>query len=133
MTTVVRFRGEAGQYALPVEHVTEVRSAIDLTPLPEPRTGVAGLMRRGDDAVTVLSVLGEAGKHIIVLEEGGLTFGLLVGEVTGVYAVSDEDVGAVPHGQDRDTVVGVLAPPDDAGGELILLLDCAALRQRLST
>jgi chemotaxis signal transduction protein len=128
MKTIVRFRAPAGEYALPVEHVNEVRSSADLTALPEPRPGVAGLMRRGDDAITVLSVLGEPGDHIIVLEDGGLTFGLLVEEVTGVQEIQDAEIGPPPPGQDRATVSGVLAA--DEG--LVLLLDCAALRGRLS-
>jgi chemotaxis signal transduction protein len=126
--TVVRFRAPAGEYALEVEHVNEVRSSADLTSLPEPRPGVAGLVRRGDDAITVLSVLGEPGDHIIVLEDGGLTFGLLVEEVTGVQQIQDAEIGPPPPGQDRATVSGVLA--GDEG--LVLLLDCASLRGRLS-
>lgn len=134
MTTIVRFRADHRQYAVPVEHVTEVRSASDLTPLPESRAGVAGLMRRGDDAITVLSVVGDhrdAGEHIIVIDEGGLTFGLLVDQVTGVHVVADDQIGPVPPGQDRETVVGVLTPRD-ASDEIVLVLDCAALRGRLS-
>ncbi|MEA3018641.1 MAG: purine-binding chemotaxis protein CheW [Actinomycetota bacterium] len=129
MTTVVRFRAPAGSYALPVEHVTEVRSAAELTPLPEPRAGVAGLMRRAGDALTVLSVLGEPGAHIIVIDEGGLTFGLLVAEVTGVHTVADDQISPPPPGQDRVTVAGVLAADDG----LVLLLDSAALRERLTS
>jgi chemotaxis signal transduction protein len=128
VTTVVRFRAPNGEYALPVDHVSEVRSSTDLTPLPEPRAGVAGLLRRGDEAITVLSVLGQPGEHVIVMEEGGLTFGLLVSEVTGVQALDDGDIGPPPPGQDRATVSGVLAGDDG----LVLLLDCAALRGRLS-
>ena len=71
MTTVVRFRSPAGEYALGVEHVTGVRSVEGLTPLPEPRDGVAGLMRLGDEALIVLSILGEPGEHIVVVEDGG--------------------------------------------------------------
>jgi chemotaxis signal transduction protein len=128
VTTLVRFRAPTGEYALPVEHVTEVRSAADLAPLPAPREGVAGLMRRGDDAVTVLSVLGTPGEHIVVLDEGGLTFGLLVSEVTGVISVTDAEVGPPPPGQDRATVCGVLTGDDG----IVLVLDSAALRGRLA-
>ena len=124
----MRFRAPAGEYALGVEHVNEVRSSADLTSLPEPRAGVAGLMRRGDDAITVLSVLGEPGDHVIVLEDGGLTFGLLVEEVTGVHEIQDAEIGPPPPGQDRATVSGVLAGAEG----LVLLLDCTALRGRLS-
>ena len=129
MTTVVRFRAPAGQYALPVEHVTEVRSSHGLTPLPEPRPGVAGLMRRGDDALTVLSILGEPGDHVIVIDEGGRTFGLLVTQVTGVHEVADDAIGPPPSGQDGAAVSGVLIGEDG----LVLLLDCAALSGRLAS
>ena len=128
MTTLVRFRASTGEYALPVEHVTEVRSAADLTPLPAPREGVAGLMRRGDDAVTVLSVLGTSGDHVIVLHQGDLTFGLLVSQVTGVQALTDEQIGPPPPGQDRAAVSGVVNDED----HLVLVLDCAALAGRLA-
>ena len=127
-TTLVRFRAPTGEYALPVEHVTEVRSAAELAPLPAPRDGVAGLMRRGDDAVTVLSVLGSSGEHVIVVDEGGLTFGLLVSEVTGVIAVSDEQLGPPPPGQDRATVSSVLTGEEG----IVMVLDTAALRGRLT-
>ena len=134
MTTIVRFNADHRQYAVPVDHVTEVCSASDLTPLPESRAGVAGLMRRGDDAITVLSMAGArpaSGEHIIVLDEGGLTFGLLVDEVTGVQTLTEDEIGRVPPGQDRETVVGVFTP-QEAGDEIVLVLDCAALRGRLS-
>jgi chemotaxis signal transduction protein len=126
MTTLVRFRAPSGQYALPIDRVTEVRSSTDLTPLPTPRDGVAGLLRRGEDAVTVLSVLGSPGDHVIVLDEDGLTFGLLVSEVTGVQTVGEGDVGPPPTGQRDATVAGVLA-----GEQLVLVLDPGALREHL--
>ena len=128
MTTMVRFVTPSGRYALAVEHVTEVRSSVGMTALPEPRPGIAGLLRRGDAALTVLSVLGEPGDHVVILDDGELTFGLLVEEVTGVHAVDDAQIGPPPPGQDGGTVSGVL-PVDDG---LILILDCAALRRRLS-
>jgi chemotaxis signal transduction protein len=127
MTTMVRFRTPSGRYALAVDHVTEVRAATGITPLPEPRQGVAGLLRRGDEALTVLSVLGEPGTHVIVIDDGGHTFGLLVEEVTGVHAVDDGQIGPPPAGQDRGAVSGVL-PVDDG---LVLVLDATSLRQWL--
>lgn len=126
MTTLVRFRAPSGLYALPIEHVTEVRSATDLTPLPAPREGVAGLLHRGEDAVTVLSVLGSPGEHIVLVEQDGITFGLLVSEVTGVQTVGDGDVGPPPSGQQSTTVAGVLADE-----QLVLVLDPASLREHL--
>ena len=127
MTTLVRFRTPAGEYALPVERVTEVRSSAGISPLPEPRPGVAGLLRRGDDVLTVLAVLGDAGDHVVLLEEEGLTFGLLVTEVLGVRTVAEDDIGPPPTGQDGTMVSGVVVGEDG----LVLLLDSVALRARL--
>ena len=129
MRTLVRFRTSAGTYALPVEHVTEIRSASDMTPLPAPRQGVAGLVPRAGGALTVLSVLGDSGSHVIVVEEAAVTFGLLVDEVTEVTPVDEADSGPPPHGtgETGGAVSGVLH--DD--GELVLLLDAVALRATL--
>jgi purine-binding chemotaxis protein CheW len=127
VTTVVRFRAPSGDYAVPVEHVREVRSAAELTPLPEPMTGVAGLMEREGDALSVLSLLAPDGGHILVLGAGELLFGLLVEEVVGVHTVDDADVGPPPTGQDRVVVSGVLN--DD--GALVLVLDVDALAAKL--
>ncbi|MDQ1374767.1 MAG: purine-binding chemotaxis protein CheW [Actinomycetota bacterium] len=124
----MRFRAAETAYALPVEHVTEVRSAADLTSLPTPRVGVAGLVARADGALTVLSVLGASGSHVIVVEEGPLTFGLLVDEVTDVVRVDDARIGPPPKGQAGVTVAGVIHDDD----ELVLLLDAVALRATLS-
>jgi chemotaxis signal transduction protein len=129
MRTIVRFRSNRATYALPVEAVTEVRSAADLTPLPSPRPGVAGVMRRGDEALTVLSVLGDGGAHVIVVEDGDVRFGLLVDAVVGVESIDDVAVGAPPPGQDQEAVAGVLV--EDGG--VVLLLDGARLRGRLSS
>ena len=124
----MRFRTSSGDYALPVERVIEVRPATDLTPLPAPRPGVAGVMTRGGDVMTVLSIEGEAGAHVVVVDDDGVAFGLLVEEVTGVHRIDDESVGPPPHGQERGLVAGVVV---DAGG-MVLLLDTAALRGRLT-
>jgi chemotaxis signal transduction protein len=126
--TIVRFRSSATTYALPVEDVTEVRSAADMTPLPAPRPGVAGLVPRADGALTVLSVLGATGDHVIVVDEGSTTFGLLVDEVTEVARIDDELIGPPPKGQAGAAVSGVIQDE----GELVLLLDVAALRGTLT-
>jgi chemotaxis signal transduction protein len=126
--TLVRFRASDRTYALPVEHVTEVRSAADVTSLPTPKAGVAGLVPRAGGALTVLSVLGDSGSHVIVVAEGQLTFGLLVDEVTEVVRVDDERVGPPPAGQAGGAVTGVIQ--DDAG--MVLVLDAAALAGTLT-
>lgn len=128
MKTLVQFRSAQATYALPVEHVTEVRSSADMTPLPAPRPGVAGLVPRADGALTVLSVLGDAGDHVIVVEDDAMTFGLLVEEVTAVVRVEDDRIGPPPQGQRGGAVAGVIHEE----GQLVLVLDAAALRGTLS-
>jgi len=127
MTTLVRFRASDATYALPVEHVTEVRSAADMTALPTPRTGVAGLVARPDGALTVLSVLSSSGEHVIVVDHGAVTFGLLVDEVVEVARIDDDRIGPPPQGQAGGTVAGVI---HEEGG-LVLVLDPVALRGAL--
>lgn len=123
----MRFRCSDTSYALFVEQVTEIRSAADMTPLPVPRAGVAGLVPRVDDSLTVLSVLGDSGSHVVVVDDSTVTFGLLVDEVTEVARVDESAIGPPPHGQAEGVVSGVLHDE----GELVLLLDAAALRGTL--
>jgi len=129
MTTVVRFRASSGDYAVPVEHVKEVRSAAELTALPEPKDGVAGLMRRDDEALSVLSMLAPEGGHIVVLSLDEFAFGLLVEEVVGVHALQPGQLGPPPSGQDRLVVSGVFHDDET----LVLVLDVAALAAKLSS
>ncbi|HEX2699728.1 MAG TPA: chemotaxis protein CheW [Acidimicrobiales bacterium] len=128
MTTIVRFRVGDAPYAMPVERISEVRSARDLTPLPDPRDGVAGLMRRGDSTITVLTMSERAGRHVIVIDSGAAEFALLVDEVTGVHRVDDASVRPSPAGQRHGVVGGVVAD----GAELVFLLDVSALARRLT-
>ena len=124
----MRFRTRRGEFALPVEHVAEVRRSTELSLLPSPRPGVAGVIRRGDEVLSVLSVLGDEGRHVVVIEVDSTVFGLLVDEVTGVERVDDGAIGPPPHGQDAAVVFGAIV--DGAG--VLLLLDPAALREGLS-
>jgi chemotaxis signal transduction protein len=122
------FRTAEGAYAVPVEQVREVRSAAGLVPLPAPLPGVAGLMRLDTGALPVLAILGTRGRHIVVIDKGPLSFGLLVDEVTRVTQVDDAQIGAPPPGQDHPLVSGVLH--GDEG--LVMLLDVDALATRLA-
>jgi len=127
MRTIVCFRTPGGEYAVPVEHVTEVRSADGMLPLPAPRPGVAGLIHRGDEALPVLAALGSTDGHIVVVDDGTISFGLLVLEVTGVRRVDEAAIGVAPTGQDRAVIAGVIAGP----GDPVMLLDVAQLAGRL--
>jgi chemotaxis signal transduction protein len=81
----------------------------------------------GRGALSVLSVLGSQGKHVLVVEDGALAFGLLVDEVVGVQTVDDAAIDEPPAGQDRAVVAGVVT----GDGSVMLLLDLEVLRGRL--
>jgi chemotaxis signal transduction protein len=68
------------------------------------------------------------GGHILVLNLGELSFGLLVDEVVGVHTVADGELAPPPPGQDRVVVSGVLNDDET----LVLVLDVAALAAKLS-
>lgn len=125
MTKVVRFRTGSGTYAVPVEQAREVRPADTVVPLPSPGAGVAGMLRRGDEAVPVLDALGAGGRHVLVVESEGRVFGVVAEEVLGVEAVGRID--PAPSGQDHPLVAGVVQEPD----ALLLIADVDALARTM--
>lgn len=125
MRTVVCFRAGAGEYAVPVEQVREVRADQTLMPLPCPRAGVVGLLPIGEDALAVVDTLGSAGNQVLLLDDGASAFGLRVEEVTGVRTVGD--VGPAPPGQDGELIDGVFVDDD----HMTLLVSVDKLGERL--
>ncbi len=121
MTTVVSFRSGGQDWAVALERVQRVLGARGLLPLPDPRPGVAGLLHRDGDTVTVVSPLGAEPGQVLVLDGDGATIGLLVDEVVGIERVAQEAAGP-PPGQRSPLVAGVLE-----GTRPLLLLDVGAL------
>ena len=84
---------------------------------------MAGLLRRDDEALPVLSILGQPvrPRHLLVIDEGGVSFGLLVTEVHGteVQAVDDGDIDPRHRGKGGGSTRGVIVGEDG----LVLLLD----------
>jgi chemotaxis signal transduction protein len=122
MTTVVSFRSAGQDWAVALERVQQVLGARGLVPFPDPKPGVAGLLHRDGQTVTVVSPLGGGQPgQVLVLEDGGTSIGLLVDEVVGIDRVVEE-AGPPPAGQRSPLVAGVLP-----GARPLLLLDVAAL------
>jgi len=125
--SVVHFQTASGDYAADVDHVREVRTTAGMLPLPAPREGVAGILPADSEALTVLTVLGTGGKRVLVLDDDGRQFGLLVENVVRVIAVADDTIDGPPDGQETEVVSGVIR----AAGGMILLLDVRALARTL--
>lgn len=126
MKTLVCFRAGDGDFAVPVESTTGVRTPEGITSLPGSRDDVVGVLP-GEPPITILSTLGEGRDHVLVLSVDGMCFGLLVQQVLGVLSVSDDDIGPAPAGQREDYVAGTVRNVDN----LILVADPRALRGRL--
>jgi chemotaxis signal transduction protein len=120
MRTLVHFETETGEWAVPIERVQEVRLASGINPLPAAKPGIAGLLRRGDEVLSVLSLLGEAAGHVLVIDGAGERYGLLAESAVGILRVTDEEIGEPPAGQENPMVSGVIRAD---GGRMILLLD----------
>lgn len=127
MKTLVRFRTGRGLFAVPVQQTRAVHRGGEVVPLPEARPDVAGVVPRPEGPLTVLCALGAGDGHVLVLDVAGRTFGLLVEEVTGLQRVDEADIGPPPGGQESAVVTGVLT----SAGEMVLLVDAAALARRL--
>jgi chemotaxis signal transduction protein len=127
-TTLVRFRAATGDYAVPVERAVQVREATGLAHLPGRRPGVAGIVRRDEEVLTVLETLGPGADHILVLDAGQRRFGLHVEAVVGLVRVPADALGAPPAGQEGRFVAGSVVLPDYT---LVLVVDVDALAAEL--
>jgi chemotaxis signal transduction protein len=128
MMTLVHFRSGAGEWAVPIDRVHEVRRAGGITPLPVPRRGIAGVLRRDDEILTVLSLLGDGAGHVMVLESGGEVFGLLAEAAIGILRAEESSIAPPPAGQEGPVVTGVIR---HEGGRMVLLLDVDELARML--
>jgi chemotaxis signal transduction protein len=127
--TMVCFRSAGSTYCVPLEATRSVRTTDDLVALPDPAADVVGVLP-GDPPLTVIAPLrsaAEEGGHILVMEAGDKSFGLLVDVVTGLERFEDAAVRPPPDGQDRTLVSGTL----EVGGRLVMVADPSALAGRL--
>jgi chemotaxis signal transduction protein len=126
MTTMVCFTAARAEYCLPVQATRSVRTANEMISLPDPSPDVAGMLP-GDPPLTVISPLHSERGHILVIEAGDKTFGLLVDAVTGLRRIDDADLGPAPEGQGRPLVSGTLY----SDGRMVLVADPIALAGEL--
>ena len=126
MTMMVCFTAASAEYCLPVQSARSVRTTDEMISLPDPNPDVTGMLP-GDPPLTVISPLHSERGHILVLEAGGKTFGLLVDAVTGLKRIDDAELGPAPEGQGRPLVSGTLYNE----GRLVMVADPSALAGEL--
>jgi chemotaxis signal transduction protein len=109
--------------AAPMASVLEVRTAGELQALPGRREGIAGLVEKDGQVLTVLSTLGAGGAHVLLLSSAKGSFGLLTDEVLGVVDVTESEIQPPPLGQSRELVSGAI----NTRGRLELMVSVVAL------
>jgi chemotaxis signal transduction protein len=107
---------------MPVRATRSVRRTAGMITLPAPDPEIAGVLP-GKPPLTVISSLGGGGTHVLVVDTGDKTFGLLVDVVTGLRHISDSDITPAPAGQHRPLVCGTI----HTGDHLVLVTDPDAL------
>ncbi|WP_427132083.1 chemotaxis protein CheW [Pseudarthrobacter sp. S9] len=126
MMTMVCFQSAGAAYWLPVEATRAVRTSSGIRSLPGTGPDIVGILP-GQPPLTVISVLGGGGTHVLVVEAGGAAFGLLVDAVTGLRRIAVADIRPAPTGRGRSFISGTI----DSDGELMLVADPDALAARL--
>jgi chemotaxis signal transduction protein len=126
MTTMVCFTAANADYCLPVQAARSVRTADGMISLPDPNPDVAGMIP-GDPPLTVISPLHGDRGHILIVQAGEKTFGLLVDTVTGLRRIDDAEIGPAPEGQNSPLISGTL----HTGDRLLLVADPLALAGQL--
>ncbi len=122
MKKLVVFRTSAGEFAIPVESVREVRSDAPLATIPGAHPAVAGLLDWKGEALTVISIFGP-GRQLIVIEGGPGGYGLIVEEVLELAHRSDRELGRAPAEGSASYVTGVMR----SEGRMIPIVDAGLL------
>jgi chemotaxis signal transduction protein len=126
MVTVVCFQAAGVAYCVPLQATRSVCASDDVVSLPDPAADVIGVIP-GNPPLTVISPLRSTGGHILVMEAGDKTFGLLVDQVTGLERIDDAEIRPAPPGQHRLLVSGTL----ETDGRLVFVADPDALAGRI--
>ena len=122
MKKLVLFRTAAGEFAIPVESVREVRSEPGLASMPGAHPAVAGVLDWKGEALTVVGLFG-AGRQVIILEGGPGVYGLVVEEVIELAHRSDRELGRAPAESSASYVTGVMR----SEGHMVPILDTGLL------
>jgi len=130
----VVFRLEAGQYALPLEHVVEVLRMVAIRPVPEGPAWLAGVINLRGRVLPIMDLRARLGlpplgarleTRIIVTDTGGQQLiGLLADEVLEVLTQPSSAI-ELPHG--LPGAAGRPLAAVQAGDRLVTVFDLARL------
>ena len=129
---ILAFSLGGSAYAIDIKWVREVSAVRDLVPLPCTPAFVAGVLNLRGEVITLIETkvfldLELRGLYdsveAIVVEGGGLTFGLLVGRVTGMRTLPVGEIRAV-GGAAADRCAAYLMGATDSG---VKVLDMARI------
>jgi purine-binding chemotaxis protein CheW len=133
-SVLVRLSVGDDRYALPLAHVREVVRMVAVAPLPDAPPGVVGVINLRGRVIPVISLRARVGlppkepslsDRIVVAEDGGRVFGLLVDGVHGVAAVGRVEAQSLAGGpgEARPASVAIV------DGDPVPILDPATLQE----
>lgn len=136
MSDVVAIRLGNQDFGVPVMQVRDVLRRQNLTPVPLAPCAIAGLLNLRGRIVTAIDLRTRLGlplqaaandaSHVVVVENGGEPYALVVDSVGDVLPIDERRLEAVPLGLDPQwRVVADAVYPTETG--LIVLLDIARL------
>lgn len=132
-SSCVEFVLEGRHFALPLNHVKEIISRPEITPLPMASKHVRGMINLRGDVIPVVDLavrLGETDEkkdrdEILILVIGGLTAGVMVDSASQVSELDTGDIRDLDTdtGLDRSAVKGVIRD----GDRLVIFLDALSI------
>lgn len=124
-------------YAIPIEQVKEIRQLEEITPVPNSKSFVKGVMNLRGLIIPVIDVKAKLGfeesdvnkdeQRVLVAEVENSLYGLLVDDVDQVMRFSTEDIDPLPEGtvESDGQIKGIIRTEN----KLITLLDITKLIQ----
>ena len=135
--SLMTFRLDRQIYALPIEPIVQIVEMVAITPIPQVNHAVSGVINYHGLTVPVMNLRRYLGlpaipfgldMHIVVVETGGRTVGLIVDQVLDVLELADGQVARpdaiLPQELNTATPLQGVAY---TGGETVLVLDLDGL------
>lgn len=131
---IVAFQIGAENYAIPINYVKEIIRLTEITPVPQSRSYVKGIINLRGKVVTVLSLAQKLGisrtetttdaQRIIIIEHGENVLGFLVDAVNEVLRIPEDTIEPVPLNlPEGEYLMGI----GKIKGQLLLLLNAPVL------
>ncbi len=133
-TQFVVFKLEDEEYAVEIHEVREIIKMVEITPIPRTPEFIKGIINLRGKIVVVTDLKErfnitkeQPGTHIVIVEIGGNSFGIIVDDISEVLKVNTGDIKKVPSIITDKIHVGYLKGVIVLDKRLIVTLDTARI------